>query len=323
MANQIVNRDTQYDEGLIVTDLAMQEIIETIHRISFTDSTILITGESGTGKSALARYIHRHSRRADQPFVTINCTTIPDNLIESELFGYVPGAFTSANAKGKPGLVKTADHGTLFFDEISLLPYQLQAKFLQLIQERSYTPVGSVDVEQVDVRIIAATNQSLADLMIEHKFREDLYYRLRVIELDIPPLRNRPDAMDPLIDQFLEMYNLRYGFNRSITPSARNKLKAYKWKGNIRELQYVMERLVVTARGDVIDADEIPDLPKDSPEESMETEEKVNFDEAVAAYEQQLLEKAFRKYGSSYKVAEHLGLSQSKASRLLRKYGIK
>ena len=316
-------KNTPSGDGLIVTDLAMQEIVETISRISFTDSTILITGESGTGKSALARYIHQHSWRADQPFVTINCTTIPDNLIESELFGYVPGAFTSANAKGKPGLVKTADKGTLFFDEISLLPYQLQAKFLQLIQERNYTPVGSVEVESVDVRIIAATNQSLADLMIEHKFREDLYYRLRVIELDIPPLRKRPDAMDPLIDQFLDMYNRRYGFDRSITPSARNKLKAYRWKGNIRELQYVMERLVVTARGDVIDADEIPDLPNEPMEGVPDEEEQVNFEEAVAAYERQLLEKAFRRYGSSYKVADRLGLTQSKASRLLRKYGIR
>lgn len=318
-----ISKASTADTGLIVTDLAMHEIIETIGRISFTDSTILITGESGTGKSALARYIHQHSKRASQPFVTINCTTIPDNLIESELFGYVPGAFTSANTKGKPGLVKTADKGTLFFDEISLLPYQLQAKFLQLIQERSYTPVGSVEPETVDVRIIAATNQSLADLMIEHKFREDLYYRLRVIELDIPPLRRRPDAMDPLIDQFLDMYNRRYEFNRSITPSARNKLKAYKWPGNIRELQYVMERLVVTARGDVIDADEIPYLSNDTFEAEDDPEEQINFEEAVAAYERQLLEKAFRRCGSSYKVAARLGLSQSKASRLLRKYGIK
>ena len=309
-------------EQLIISDYAMREIVETIGRISFTDSTILITGESGTGKSLLARYIHNNSKRANKPFVTINCTTIPDSLIESELFGYTQGAFTNASSKGKSGLVETAQGGTLFLDEIGSLPYSLQSKFLQLIQEKIYTPVGSVSPKSVDVRIIAATNENLAEQIIEKKFREDLYYRLRVIELDMPPLRERPDAFDPLIDYFLAMYNNKYSMNRSITIQARNKLKSHSWGGNVRELQYVLERLVVTAPNDVIDVADIPPLSNQNENESSAVIERIDFEEAVHGFEKELLTKAFRQCGSSYKVAEMLGLSQSKASRLLRKYSI-
>ena len=309
-------------EQLIISDYAMREIVETIGRISFTDSTILITGESGTGKSLLARYIHNNSKRANKPFVTINCTTIPDSLIESELFGYTQGAFTNASSKGKSGLVETAQGGTLFLDEIGSLPYSLQSKFLQLIQEKIYTPVGSVSPKSVDVRIIAATNENLAEQIIEKKFREDLYYRLRVIELDMPPLRERPDAFDPLIDYFLAMYNNKYSMNRSITIQARNKLKSHSWGGNVRELQYVLERLVVTAPNDVIDVADIPPLSNQNENESSAVIDRIDFEEAVCTFEKELLTKAFRQCGSSYKVAEMLGLSQSKASRLLRKYSI-
>ncbi len=196
--------------GAILEDEAMKNILEAIFRISNFDSTILISGESGTGKSMLANFIHKNSKRAKEPFVTINCATIPENLIESELFGYVSGAFTGANQKGKKGRVELANKGTLFLDEIGLLPIHLQSKFLQLIQEKTYMPVGAIKSRKVDIRIISATNLNLKKQISANKFREDLFYRLRVIEFNIPPLRERIDAIEPLIDHFINHFNNKY-----------------------------------------------------------------------------------------------------------------
>ena len=245
-------------EDIFLGDEKMRSILETINRISNFDSTVLITGESGTGKSMLANFIHSKSKRANRPFVTINCAAIPENLIESELFGYVPGAFTGANPKGKQGLVEQADTGTLFLDEIGLLPLNLQAKFLQLIQEKTYTPIGAVKTKKVDVRIISATNLNLKKQIQEKNFREDLYYRLRVIEFYMPPLRERQDAIDSLIDYFLNLYNKKYGIRKTISQNARQLLHNSSWSGNIRELQYVIERLVVTSRENRITSYDIP-----------------------------------------------------------------
>ena len=306
-------------EDIFLGDEKMRSILETINRISNFDSTVLITGESGTGKSMLANFIHSKSKRANRPFVTINCAAIPENLIESELFGYVPGAFTGANPKGKKGLVEQADTGTLFLDEIGLLPLNLQAKFLQLIQEKTYTPIGAVKTKKVDVRIISATNLNLKKQIQEKNFREDLYYRLRVIEFYMPPLRERQDAIDSLIDYFLNLYNKKYGIRKTISQNARQLLHNSSWSGNIRELQYVIERLVVTSRENRITSSDIPLL-----EGALTKEENydVSFDMAVEKFEKELLLKYYAKYKSSYKVADALGISQTKASRLLRKYDI-
>lgn len=306
---------------IFLSDVKMQNILETINRISNFDSTVLITGESGTGKSMLAKFIHAKSKRSSRPFVTINCATIPENLIESELFGYTSGAFTGASQKGKKGLVEQADTGTLFLDEIGLLPLSLQAKFLQLIQEKTYTPIGAVKQKTVDVRIISATNLNLKKQINERKFREDLYYRLRVIEFYMPPLRERPDAIDSLVDYFLNLYNKKYQIKKSISPKAREMLHNSNWSGNIRELQYVIERLVVTSRDNQITSADVPRLGETSPSDNQE-EERVDFDCAVKDFEKELLLKYFAKYRSSYKVAAALGLSQTKAFRLLRKYNI-
>ena len=306
-------------EDIFLGDEKMRSILETINRISNFDSTVLITGESGTGKSMLANFIHSKSKRANRPFETINCAAIPENLIESELFGYVPGAFTGANPKGKKGLVEQADTGTLFLDEIGLLPLNLQAKFLQLIQEKTYTPIGAVKTKKVDVRIISATNLNLKKQIQEKNFREDLYYRLRVIEFYMPPLRERQDAIDSLIDYFLNLYNKKYGIRKTISQNARQLLHNSSWSGNIRELQYVIERLVVTSRENRITSSDIPLL-----EGALTKEENydVSFDMAVEKFEKELLLKYYAKYKSSYKVADALGISQTKASRLLRKYDI-
>lgn len=316
-------------DDIVMGDKMMFDINQTISRIAYFDSTILIQGESGTGKTALARHIHKHSNRADKPFITINCGSIPENLIESELFGYASGAFTSASKKGKPGQVELADGGTLFLDEIGLLPYNLQSKFLQLIQEKTYTPVGALKSKHVDVRIISATNENLKEFIKENKFREDLYYRLRVIELFMPPLRERIDAIEPLAKYFLDKYNAKFGTCKSITATAVGALRDYNWPGNIRELQYVMERTIITSDGDTITTEDIPPLhdsesPKPGQESgsSITVEEPIDFDTAVAQFEKELLAKVYKNNRSSYKVASALGLTQTKASRLLRKYNI-
>ncbi len=313
-------------DRLVLGDAAMLEINQTISRIAYFDSTILIQGESGTGKSVLARHIHNNSSRAGKPFITINCGSIPENLIESELFGYTSGAFTSASRKGKTGQVELANGGTLFLDEIGLLPFDLQAKFLQLIQEKTYTPVGALKSKTVDVRIISATNLNLKEQIKEKKFREDLYYRLRVIELFIPPLRERAGAVELLTGFFLEKYNSKFGTSKTITPQALDILKQYTWPGNIRELQYLIERLIITSGGDAITSDDIPPLHDSESAEllsgSSPSGYRADFNSAVADFEKDMLLKAFRSHKSSYKVAEALGISQSKASRLLRKYSI-
>ncbi len=309
-------------QDMFLGDNKMQGILETVNRISNFDSTILITGESGTGKSMLAKFIHAKSKRVNKPFVTINCATIPENLIESELFGYTAGAFTGASQKGKKGLVEQADTGTLFLDEIGLLPLSLQAKFLQLIQEKTYTPIGSVKAKTVDVRIISATNLNLKTQIAENKFREDLYYRLRVIEFYIPPLRERPDAINPLVDYFLQLYNKKYHIKKSISGKARELLQKSSWSGNIRELQYVVERLVVTSRDNQITSADVPHLNEISSPADSGTVENINFEASVEQYEKELLLKYFSRYKSSYKIAEALGITQSKASRLMRKYNI-
>ena len=308
----------------IFEDTAMKQILETVHRISNFDSTILITGESGTGKSMLARYIHQNSRRAGGPFITIDCATIPDNLIESELFGYVSGAFTGASQKGKAGMVEQADKGTLFLDEIGLLPLPLQSKFLQLIQERSYTPIGALKSKTVDTRIISATNMDLKVQVQENRFREDLYYRLRVIEFSMPPLRDRQDAIEPLIDHFLQQFNRKYGIQKDITGKAKDLLRQYTWKGNVRELQYVMERAIATSPSSQITAEDIPPLSDESNQRAgIGGMDPVQFEIEMDRFEYRLLRSAFETYKSSYKVAEALGLTQSKASRLLRKHNIR
>ena len=311
-------------ENMILSDRRMKSTLETIRRISNFDSTVLITGESGTGKTMLAKYIHASSRRAGAPFVTINCASIPENLIESELFGYVSGAFTGAGQKGKIGLVETANGGTLFLDEIGTLPLSLQGKFLQLVQEKTFLPVGGVKQKTTDVRIISATNLELGKQVEEGLFREDLYYRLRVIEFHMPPLRERKDAIEPLIDHFLSYYNQKYQIVKTISPRAREILKRHTWSGNIRELQYVIERIMVTSADSCIQAEDIPPLQSAAPaDESDRHGEELSFDQSVEAFERKLLRRAYQKYGSSYKVASALGISQTKASRLLRKYEIR
>ena len=311
-----------FPANMVLSDRMMRSTVETIQRIANFDSTVLITGEAGTGKTMLARYIHFTSRRASAPFVTLDCASVPENLIESELFGYISGAVTEAGQKGKIGLVEAANGGTLFLDGIGVMPRSLQRKFLQLIQEKTYLPVGGLEKKRADVRIISASNMDLKRQVEEGLFREDLYYSLRVIEFRMPPLRERTDAMDPLIDHFVKYYNDKYQISKTISSKARDILKRHSWNGNISELQYVIERAMVTSVENEIDPGDIPPL-RDVETAEEETHDEVrSFEQSVETFERKLLRQAYQKYRSSYKVAEALGISQTKASRLLRKYGI-
>jgi transcriptional regulator with GAF, ATPase, and Fis domain len=232
----------------------MRELINTALRVADSEATVLITGESGTGKELLARLIHRHSPRRDRPMVTVNCAAIPPNLIESELFGHVKGAFTGAMANRK-GRFQTASSGTLFLDEIGELIPDTQAKLLRVIQEQELEPVGSDRREKVDVRIIAATNKDLQKAIREGEFREDLYYRIGVIPLHIPPLRERPEDISLLAGFFLKKFNAPAEVRFS--EKALEKMVRYGWPGNIRELQNLVERCVILRKEAVIGEEEL------------------------------------------------------------------
>lgn len=309
-------------KNIVLESSALKDIVETIERISNFDSTILITGESGTGKSLLAKYIHEKSKRASGSFVTINCATIPENLIESELFGYAPGAFTGASPKGKVGMVELASEGTLFLDEIGLLPLHVQSKFLQLIQEHTYTPVGSVIEKTGNLRIISATNLDLSSQIKNKAFREDLYYRLRVIEFFLPPLRDRIDDADALIDYFMNQYNGIYKVEKTISYKVRETLKSQPWPGNIRELQYVIERMIATSTGNHIMIEDLPSNYKVLPAQDFKPFESLNYDEAMNNFEYYIVKKAYEANNSSYKLASALSISQTKAHRLLKKHNL-
>jgi len=243
--------------SIIGSSPAITSILRRIEQVAQSSATILICGESGTGKELVARAIHHHSHRNDKPFITVNCTAMPEQIIESELFGHVKGAFTGA-WKDKKGLVEEANLGTLFFDEIGDLNMVMQAKLLRLLQEAEYKPVGGLTTKHADIRFLAATNQDLRKLIAEKRFREDLFYRLNVINFDIPPLRDRKEDIPALVHHFLEKYTmLNQKEIRQIDPEAMSALMAQKWPGNVRELENIIERGVVLCRSDHIDLSDI------------------------------------------------------------------
>ena len=237
---------------------AMHDVYSIIERVADTPSTVLITGESGTGKELIAEALHENSRRKDRPFIRVNCAAIPSELLESELFGYEKGAFTGA-VTSKPGRFELADQGTLFLDEIAEIPPSMQVKLLRVLQEQEFERVGGVKTTHVDVRMIAATNRDLDKAIEEGVFREDLYYRLNVVHVHLPPLRARRQDVPLLVDHFVEKLNAR--LNRQVdgfSPEALAKLSAHQWRGNIRELENVVERCVLFTDGPVIGVEHLP-----------------------------------------------------------------
>jgi PAS domain S-box len=238
--------------GIIAKSNLMQEVLRKANIVAPTDSTIMIYGDSGTGKEIISNYIHHRSNRSKAPFITVNCAAIPESLIESELFGYDKGAFTGANAKGKLGLFEIADGGTIFLDEIAELPMSLQPKLLRVLETREIRRIGNTVTHQVDVRVIGATNKNLKKMIMNNEFRDDLYYRLNVIPINIPPLTQRPEDIIALAEHFLEEFNRKYSYKKSFSHDAMDILLSYSWPGNARELRNVVERLVIIASGNEI-----------------------------------------------------------------------
>lgn len=309
------------DIGLVYNSRAMRDAVDLARIAARVDTTVLITGESGVGKDVIARAIHSLSRRRPHPFVKLNCSAIPESLLESELFGYAPGAFTGARREGKPGLLAVADKGTLFLDEIGDMPLSLQPKILQVIEEKRFFPVGSNSQKQADVRIIASTNQQLEHLIREGRFREDLYYRLNVLSIWIPPLRQRREDILPLVYHFLNKCNEEFGFRRQFSQQALDYLLAYSWPGNVRELRNVVERMVLTARSELIEESDLPDNIRASGRTlGIAHQESLSLRQARAMLEEEMVREAYATLKSSYKVARALGMSQSTAIRKIRKY---
>lgn len=307
----------------------MEKILYQAVKIAEVDSTVLLSGESGVGKEVLANIIQRISNRRDKPFVKLNCAAIPENLIESELFGYETGAFTGARKDGKPGLFEVANRGTLLLDEIGDIPLHLQVKLLRALQEREIFRVGGTEAVKIDVRIIAITNKNLEDMVRRGEFREDLFYRLNVVPIHIPPLRERREDIPLLITNFVDYYNERYNLNKSMDPEVIEILVEYDWPGNIRQLENMVERLVVTSTCENIGVQYLPayfyDMGQMLPEGDQDIVVKriVPLKRAVETLERSLLEKTFSLAGSCVKAAEILGVDPSTISRKAAKYGIK
>jgi PAS domain S-box-containing protein len=313
-------------DDIIARSEKMKNIIRVAVKVAQVDTSILITGESGVGKGKLAKLIHQTSKRQDNPFIKINCGAIPETLIESELFGYEKGAFTGARTEGKAGLFEIAHNGTIFLDEIGELPLHLQVKLLGILEDRQLIRVGGTKSKKVNVRVITASNSDLKKLVEEKRFRNDLFFRLEVIPLHIPPLRERKEDILPLIRYFHNCFNSSYGMNKRFSPEAIDCLLNYHYPGNIRELENIIERLVVVGRDDLICLEDIPKYIFESPasleKSSHKPTQNNRLNSSIASYEAHLIENIINQYGTTYKAAEILGVNQSTIVRKMKKYNI-
>ncbi|EGM60631.1 sigma-54 interaction domain protein [Shigella flexneri SFJ17B] len=323
--------DEPHIEQLVGECRVMRQLKRLISRIAPSPSSVMVVGESGTGKEVVARAIHKLSGRRNKPFIAINCAAIPEQLLESELFGYVKGAFTGASANGKTGLIQAANTGTLFLDEIGDMPLMLQAKLLRAIEAREILPIGASSPIQVDIRIISATNQNLAQFIAEGKFREDLFYRLNVIPITLPPLRERQEDIELLVHYFLHLHTRRLGsVYLGIAPDVVEILRKHRWPGNLRELSNLMEYLVnVVPSGEVIDSTLLPPnlLNNGTTEQSDVTEVSeahLSLDDAggtaLEEMEKQMIREALSRHNSKKQVADELGIGIATLYRKIKKY---
>lgn len=323
--------DEPHIEQLVGECRVMRQLKRLISRIAPSPSSVMVVGESGTGKEVVARAIHKLSGRRNKPFIAINCAAIPEQLLESELFGYVKGAFTGASANGKTGLIQAANTGTLFLDEIGDMPLMLQAKLLRAIEAREILPIGASSPIQVDIRIISATNQNLAQFIAEGKFREDLFYRLNVIPITLPPLRERQEDIELLVHYFLHLHTRRLGsVYPGIAPDVVEILRKHRWPGNLRELSNLMEYLVnVVPSGEVINSTLLPPnlLNNGTTEQSDVTEVSeahLSLDDAggtaLEEMEKQMIREALSRHNSKKQVADELGIGIATLYRKIKKY---
>lgn len=308
---------------LIFKSQKMYQAVSTALAVAPTDATVLITGESGTGKEVITNQIYKASNRFGKPFLKINCAAIPDSLMESELFGYEPGSFTGASKSGKTGIFELANNGTLMLDEIGEMSIQMQTKLLRVLQNHEITKIGGDHTIPVNVRIIAATNKDLVNSIQEHTFREDLYYRLNVVPIQLAPLRERKEDIEILIQHFLEIYNKKYNKQIEIYSDAIHLMESYSWPGNIRELENVIERLVVINRSDVIDKKTVSMvLGLQDTDVFPQLADEYDLKTATAAFERHLIEKALAEFHSKRKAAAALGIDHSTLIKKCQRYGI-
>ncbi len=322
------NRDLKKQIGqlretrIIGSSREIRKVVELIEQVGPSEANVLILGESGTGKELVAQQLHEQSARAAGPLVKVNCAALPENLLESELFGYVRGAFTGA-AQDKPGRFQLAGGGTLFLDEIGELPLTLQAKILRALQERIVEPLGGVTPVSIDVRFIAATNRDLPAMIADGKFREDLYYRLNVLEIHIPPLRERIEDIPLLVDYLLDKLGRKN--NRPIRTVSREFLDAlcrHEWRGNVRELENVLERALILCRTDMLDVRDLPDHLR-TPGASAPSRPGHPGENPLETAERQALQETLRKYaGHRERTAQALGISRRTLQYRLKKYGL-
>ncbi len=312
-----------YDSGIIANSTEMKNVITTSLQVAEVDVNVLLLGESGVGKSLIAKFIHNKGSRNKGAFIEVNCGAIPENLFEAEFFGYEAGAFTGANRKGKLGLAELADGGTLFLDEIGELPLAHQVKVLKCIQEKQFYRVGGTKPISVDFRLISATNKDLLKAIQERTFREDLYFRLNVVPLTIPPIRKRPEDIIPLIHYVLDAFQEKYKREKRLDEAVLHHFLQYDWKGNVRELINLIERLVVISPATLITTEHLPDYIKASysisaPPSNLSKPLK----EVLEDVEKQMLQRARRDYKTTVQMAEALGISQPSVVRKMQKYDI-
>jgi DNA-binding NtrC family response regulator len=303
------------ETDMIGSSAGMVAIYKTLAQVAPTEATVLIEGETGTGKELIARMIHRHSRRADKPFVPVDCGSIPPSLLESELFGALKGSFTGAD-RDRTGVFEAAHTGTVFLDEIGDIDPNFQAKLLRVLQEKEIRPLGASRAKAIDVRVVAATNKNVRQLVEDGKFREDLWFRLDVVKVELPPLRERTGDIPLLVQKFMDRYNERYAREAVVTKSGLNALDSYTWPGNVRQLQHMMERLVILAPQGRIDeaavGDAIADAEgRDTPAETLEDAKAEQIKKVLAAAN-----------GNKSKAAKILGIERKTLYRLIERFGL-
>lgn len=316
------------DQDIIAKDDTTLSSILLANRVAPMDTTVILLGETGVGKEVMAKYIYRHSQRAQSSFIKVNCGAIPATLIESELFGYEKGAFTGANRTGKMGFFELADKGTLFLDEIGELPKDMQVKLLRAIQEQEIVRIGGTHPISIDVRIIAATNRNLEEMVQQNTFREDLYYRLTVFPIYIPPLRQRRDDITPLSELFLGRLNHKYNLKKYFSPTSVQLLNEYDWPGNIRELKNIVERAIIISSGNEIGPESLH-LHQSQPRPDLEIPAKPDIPippstqdlkHTMEEIEYQYLEQAYTQYGNVRDAARSLNMTASTFVRKRQKY---
>jgi len=319
-----LHRSQKISTKIVIRSQSMQRIFDTAMRIARVNSSVLITGESGVGKGLIALLIHEASLQAEGPLIHINCGTIPENLIEAELFGYEKGAFTGAQQQGKAGFFEMAEGGTLFLDEIGELPPALQVKLLHFLETNEVVRIGSTRSRKINARILAATNRNLERMVTEGGFRKDLYFRLKVVPLAIPPLRQRGEDIPPLIHFFLEKFNRKCGVQKNMSSAAVDCLRHYPYPGNIRELANLVEQLVVLTPGDRIDFDDLPATVRQGGQEPCRliATNPDNLKQMVQDVETQVIVSALKARGTLRRAAKQLGIDHSTLSRKIKRYGI-